>query len=69
MLACFTFYIHSFVYFCVFPLMSMWSPEDSPEESVLSLHHVGSKSQTHVMKLSGKHLYALSHFASLLFCF
>lgn len=38
-------------------------------ESVLSFHHAGSEDQTQVTTFSGKHLYSVSHHASLSFMF
>lgn len=49
-------------------MMCEWSPEHNSCDSVLSLHHVGSEDQTHIVRLSGKHSCSLSHIPQALHC-
>lgn len=63
------FNLHSLMlYVCggMHPMVYLWRSEKNLQKSILFLHfyRVGSRNQTQVVSLGGKHLYLMSHFFS-----
>jgi hypothetical protein len=61
-----TFIIHSFIHSFIHSLViaARQRSKDNSQESVLSLHHVGARDQTQILKIGGKMLFPVSHLVS-----